>query len=114
MLIACYAYEGMYQGLHGIEDKRVIEVKDIKDAREQLYEWGSAASEDLIFSYGLEDEYCEDEEDVYESTYYCDRGWYGHIIKDGKFASADEADRELAHHDFDSFVDMYCEKEAID
>ena len=30
MLIACYAYEGIYQGLHGIEDKVVLEVKDME------------------------------------------------------------------------------------
>lgn len=120
MLIACYAYEGMYQGLHGIEDKVVLEVKDIEEAREALDEWGMEASEGLIYSYGLEDEYFDEceadgcEYDITDSISWCERGWYGHIIKDGKFASAAEADAELSHHDFNTFVEMYCELSAID
>ena len=113
MLIACYAYEGMYQGLHGIEDKVVLEVKDMEEAQEVLNEWGMEASEGLIYSYGLEDEYLDDdaEGDVSESNYWYDRGWYGYVIKESKFSSAAEADKELAHHDFDTFVKLYCDKE---
>lgn len=119
MLIACQAWEGIYQGLHGIENKIVLKAKDLEDARNELDEWGREASEELIYSYGLESEYLsefdEDDEyaDITESNYYCERGWRGFIIKEGKFSSEKEADRELANHDFDCFVKEYCESEVL-
>lgn len=119
MLIACQAWEGMYQGLHGIESLAVLEVKDIEDARDQLNDWGRLESEELIYSYGLENEYLsnfdvEDEYDITESNYYCDRGWRGYAIKPGMFSSQYEADHELCRLGFDVFKEEYCETQEIE
>lgn len=117
MLIACQAWEGMYQGLHGIEALAVLEVKDIEDAKEQLAAWGNEESEQLIYSYGLEDEYLsefdEDEEiDITESYSYCDHGWRGYIVREGAFESETAADEKLCSLGYDSFVEEYCESEV--
>lgn len=116
MLVACYAYEGMYQGLHGIEAKCVMEVSDnIEDAIDEICEWGSVESEELIFSYGLEDDYLDEDEeggDITESTYYCDRGWYAHKIKDTNL-SVHELDEKLCELGMNLFIEEYCEQEAL-
>lgn len=126
MLIACQAWEGMYQGLHGIESLAVLEVKDIKDARNQLDDWGNTESEELIYSYGLEDEYLnemdfwndsedvEDEYDITESNYYYDRGWRGYVIKPDAFTSEQEADKKLCALGFDVFREEYCDNNEIE
>ena len=49
MLVACRAWEGMYQGLHGIEDLTVFEAADMDEAENELAEWGIVASEELIY-----------------------------------------------------------------
>ncbi len=42
MLVFVYAYEGMYQGLHGIYNQDVIEVSDdIEMAQKEVDEWGN-------------------------------------------------------------------------
>lgn len=114
MLVACYAYEGMYQGLHGIESMRVMRVSDnLEDAIDEICEWGSEESEELIYSYGLEEDYEDDEiGDFTESVYYEDRGWYAHKIKDTNL-SVNELDEELCHLGMEEFVEKYCEKEAL-
>ena len=40
MLVACRAWEGMYQGLHGIEDLIVFEAADMDEAENILTDWG--------------------------------------------------------------------------
>ena len=52
MLVACRAWEGMYQGSCGIEDLTVFEAADMNEAENELAEWGIVASEELIYSYG--------------------------------------------------------------
>lgn len=115
MLVACYAYEGMYQGLHGIETMCVMEVSDnLKEAIRKVEDWGSAESEELIYSFGLEEDYLDDDEDgdITESIYYCDRGWYAHKIKDTNL-SVNKLDEELCHLGMEEFVEKYCEKETL-
>lgn len=118
MRVFCYAYEGMYQGLHGIEDKCVMEVSDdINVAIEEINEWGNEASEELIYTFGLEDEYMsdadEDEDDIYDSIYYEDRGWYAHKIKDSVILSIDELEDICYCHDEKYFIKEYCDKENL-
>ena len=122
MLVACYAYEGMYGGLHGIHALAVMQVSDkLEDAIEEVEEWGRESSEDLIYSFGLEDdylsEYDEDDEeaDITESNYYYDRGWVAHRIKNeyAQKYSEHELDVKLSNEGFNLFVERYCDKEAL-
>lgn len=48
MIVAIYACEGTYGGLHGINSQRIVEVSDRKEAEE----WGEQDSRDVIDSYG--------------------------------------------------------------
>lgn len=117
MFVFIYAYEGMYQGLHGIYNQDVIEVSDdIEIAQEEINEWGNTESNELISSYGLEDEYLDDEDaegDFTESYYYGDRGWEAHEIRSDINLSLSELRAEAANHNKDGFIELYCEKEAI-
>ena len=115
MLVAVQAYEGMYQGLHGIKDEDILEV----DSIEEINEWGNEASTNLIYSYGLEDEYLEtvdeDDEDacIENSYYYTDRGWTAYKVKEDTGLSVEELSQELSSIGYDSFVKKYC-AEALD
>lgn len=115
MRVFCYAYEGMYHGLHGICDYGVMDFPDnMKEAIEELNLWGDEASEQLIYSYGLEDEYELEEDESIEDTYaYQDRGWYGHKIRDDVELSTVELDRLCCELGPEYFIEEYCEKESI-
>lgn len=122
MKVFVYAYEGMYQGLHGIEDLDVLEVSDnLEEAEKEIDDWGREASEELIYSYGLEDEYCDaeneknedDEWDITESTCYCDRGWYAHKVRDDVTLSLSELREACCNDGKNIFVKEYCEQEVL-
>ena len=49
MIVAIHAYEGEYQGLHGIESYDVIEVNDLKEANEVAYEMASEVFQDYCY-----------------------------------------------------------------
>ncbi len=113
MLVAVRAYEGMYQGLHGIEEIDILDVNDVSEVND----WGDACSNQLIESYGLEDEYLEDSEDgtIEGSSCYCDRGWEAHKVKEDTGLNIEDLlsilNDELG---YDEFVKKYCEKEYLD
>ena len=121
MLVFCCAYEGMYQGLHGIKDWRVMEVSDNEtEARDAIEDWGDEASIELIYSFGLEDEYyseaCqedEDELDISESYYFQDRNWYAYKIRKDVTLSEDELNKECCRLGEELFIEEYCEKEVF-
>lgn len=123
MLVFIYATEGMYQGLHGINWQDVVEVSDdLEKAIDEINEYGDYESDQLIYSFGLEDEYLEgfDEEDIEEgengigdSYYYSDRSWSAWKIRDDVKLSLDELRGEAGRHDDESFVEMYCEEESL-
>ena len=107
MRVFCYAYEGMYQGLHGIESLCVQEVNSI----EEINEWGRIESEELIYSYGLEDEYKDhdwlnEEESI--DTGEC--GWYAYYIRDDVELSVNELDKECCNLGAELFIEEYCGK----
>lgn len=122
MLVFIYAYEGLYQGLHGIEDYDVIDVNDnIKIAREEINEWGREASNELIYSFGLEKEYMRradiedmeelDEEDWVDMTDGC--GWEAYKIKEEISLSLEELQKEASRLGKKLFISQYCEESDI-
>lgn len=119
MLVAVKAWEGMYRGLHGIEDFAVIEVSDDKDkALREIDDWGSEASEELIYQFGLEEDYFdfdEDDEiyDITDSPYYEDRGWCAYEIKEDVNLSQEKLDAALSYLGFDLFIAEYCKLESF-
>ena len=122
MRVAVNAVEGMYQGLHGIEDSDVLDVENISE----INEWGNEASAELVYSYGLEDDYyaslgCyEDSDDLDEdvniedSDYWSDRGWLAYRVRDDVTKSLDELREEIATLGFELFVQDYCEPYLLD
>lgn len=128
MKVFCQAWEGIYQGLHGIESLCVMEVSnDIETAIDEINEWGNVESEELIYSYGLEDEYLsdigwwgDDEEnenedaDITQSFYYENRGWRAFKIREDVDKTVYELD-ELCYRLGDRlFIEQYCEKETLE
>jgi YesN/AraC family two-component response regulator len=111
----------MYQGLHGIKDLCVMEVSDHEtEAREAIEDWGNEASTELIYSYGLEDEYyaeaCqedEDELDISESYYFQCRNWFAYKIRKDVTLSEDELNKECYCLGEELFIEEYCEKEVF-
>lgn len=112
MLVFCYACEGMYQGLHGVEDMCVREVSDNEtEAMDTINEWGNEASIGLIYSYGFQEE--DDELDISESCSFADRGWYAYRIKKDITLSQEELDEECFRLGEKLFIEKYCEKEVF-
>lgn len=101
MLVYIYATEGIYQGLHGINACGVYEVSSIEDANEI----GREMAEDLIYSFGLEEEY--EDSDIEEDLY-----WAIHKIKEGTGKTEHELDVLCSHLGDHLFVEKYCEEEA--
>ena len=119
MLVYVYAYEGMYQGLHGIYESDVLEVSDNDtEAMNEINEWGAEASDELISSYGLEDEYLaeiedfeeEEDYDITDTNYYCNRGWLAYKVRKDVNLSFEELRQEAGQHDLDGFIELYCEE----
>ena len=117
MLVYVYAYEGHYQGSHGIEDMCVMEVSDnLEKAEKEINEWGFEASHELIYSFGLEEEYFEDYNDISEeewldATYDC--GWYAYKIREDVNLSERELDELCCQLGDELFRKEYCEGNAI-
>lgn len=113
MRVFCYAYEGMYQGLHGIYDYEILDLPDdINEAINELNIWGSEASEQLIYTYGFENE-LEDGESIEDSPYYQDRGWEGYKIRDDVELSTEELDKIFYKLEVNDFIKEYCEEDPI-
>ena len=119
MLVYVYAYEGHYQGLHGVEDMCVMEVSDnLEKAKKEINEWGHEASNELIYSFGLEEEYFGDydgreidEDEWYDAT--CDCGWYAYKIREDVNLSERELDELCCQLGDELFRKEYCEGNAI-
>lgn len=108
MKVIGYVWEDLYQGLHGIDELAIFEVSDdIKLAKEEINDWGAEAAEDLIYSFGLEEEYEEDEMDF-------GGGWFAYKIKDAYYhlsiKKLEEICNEIGTADF---IEDYCEKEPL-
>ena len=119
MLIYVYAYEGHYQGLHGVENMCVMEVSnDLGKAKAEINEWGHEASNELIYSFGLEEEYFGDydgreidEDEWYDAT--CDCGWYAYKIREDVNLSERELDELCCQLGDELFRKEYCEGNAL-
>ena len=117
MLVYVYAYEGHYQGLHGVEDMGVMEVSDnLEKAKKEINEWGHEASHELIYSFGLEEEYFEDYDEVNEEEWLdatCDCGWYAYKIRKDVNLSERELDELCCQLGAELFIAEYCEQECL-
>ena len=98
MLVYIFAYEGSYQGLHGMYNEDVVEVQDMEEANEYGYEMAA----DVVESYGCFNE----EEDIEQELW-----WRIYKIKEG--ISVEEARAALGSHDEEGFVAEYCEGEVL-
>ena len=112
MRVYIYACETTYGGLHGMNNCGVFEVRDIDEANEIGYDM----SEGVIESYGLEDEYFEEEEleeGLYSIGEYTD--WYVCAIDEEKCKnmSIQELDILTARHDYETFIEEYCLPESL-
>ena len=105
MRVFIHAYEGQYCGLHGIEDLTCVEVNSIEEAKAI----GREMSEDVITSFGLEDEWFEGhgEDEGYELEYDI------YKIKDGVCMFIEELDALCFQYGKDLFINEYCESEVL-
>lgn len=105
MLVFIHAFEEMYQGLHGIEDMRVVEVQSMAEADD----WGREMSCGVIESYGLNEEYGYEEDDE-EMDYREHMAWCVFRIKDEYVGLGEEELERLACrvHGAEGFIDKYC------
>lgn len=100
MRVAICAYEGIYQGLHGMQTWGVVDVEDLQEANE----YGLAWSYNLIEDYGLEDEY-------EELNFAPDPEWYVYKVREDVPLDTFTLDAIAAEEGFFSFVEEYCEPE---
>lgn len=103
MLVAYKVVENIYQGLHGIEDLGLFELPDNLSAMEivrECNEYCKPIVEDLIISYGLEEEY--EDEDFYDGEWFC------YKIRDDVMLSETELDNLLCNLGFELFTSEYC------
>lgn len=104
---AIQAFESMYQGLHGIVDYAVVDSNDFNE----VCDYGSEMSRNLIESYGMEPEPDENEDDWTDEVY--DEVWAEMIefsvweIPDNKGKENYELE-ELFYNDPDEFISEYC------
>lgn len=103
MKVFIYAIEGIYQGLHGISNQCVIEIDNLEEAKMT----GEEMAEELVESFGLEDEYYNEEGFDPEFDYFI------YKIRDDITLSARELDEICAYEDWKSFVEEYCDKEEL-
>ena len=106
MRVFIYAYEDKFQGYHGISDQAVVEVNDIEEANQ----YGSEMAEEVInsYSYFIND---RDEEDEFEEEN--GTAWIIFKICDDIELSTEELNSICSNHDYESFVEEYCEKEEL-
>jgi hypothetical protein len=102
MKVFIYATEGLYDGLHGIYSLAVYDVDSVNEAEDI----GFDMAEDLVYQYGLEDEYSERQ---LEPHYYCTI----YKIADDVDYSVEELDRMCHRLGRDLFVLKYCEENPI-
>ena len=115
MRVFIYAYEGQYCGLHGIEDLTCTEVNSVEEAEEI----GREMSEDVIASFGLEDEWLAEEDESEDCTDYGTYAEYWGLeyfiykIKDEVNMPIEELDALCSQYGKDLFIEEYCEPEAL-
>ena len=107
MKVFIYATEGIYQGLHGIENHEVVEIENLKEA-----EWiGQEMAESLIDEFGLESDYYDEDGEL---DFDPEFNYSIYAIAD-EYASMyieelnDIADRE----GYETFIEKYCGEELI-
>ena len=98
MLVYIFACEGSYDGLHGMYEEDVIEVRNMEEANNYGYEM----AQDVVESYDCFD----DDEDIEQEL-----EWRIYKIKEG--ISAEEARAALGSYDEEGFVAEYCEEEVL-
>ena len=108
MRVFIYATEGIYQGLHGISNQCVVEIKDTKEADEI----GQEMAENLVEEYGLEDEYYGDEDDD-EYMFDPEFNWNIYKIRDDVTESIEELDNIAYREGYETFIEEYCEEEEL-
>ena len=108
MKVFIYAFEDKYGGLHGISDQAVVGVADMEEANSI----GNEMAWSVIESYGhLFEDYDEGDEDEFEEESGTE--WFIYKIRDDINLSVEELDNICALEDWESFVEEYCEKEAL-
>ena len=108
MIFAIHAYEDRYGGLHGIEDWDFAEAESEND--EILAEIAEEMCAAIVESYGLEEEYFDDYEDLTEeeeAEILCEHySW--DVIPLPLATSADECRAELnKHNDPEGICERY-------
>lgn len=91
MIVAIHAYEGIYCGLHGIEDFYVTEVDNLKSAERIALDLANDVIED--YGYDFEEEDLEDP----------DLLWEIYEVTDTKGKTEDELNDEY-HYDPEDFL----------
>ncbi len=108
MLVAYRVVEDIYQGLHGMNEIGLFELPDgltKEEIEKECNEYCSPLVEDIIISYGLEEEY-EDEE--------CWSGdWTCYKVRDDVMLSEVELDNLLCNLGFEIFTFEYCINEDL-
>jgi len=107
MKVFIYATEGIYQGLHGIYNQKVLEVKNIEEA-----DWaGVEMSNSLIEEYGLEDDYYDEDGEYYVEP---DFNYLIYAIADEYASMSDKELTNIAYNmGYEDFIDKYCGEELI-
>ena len=107
MRVFIYACENTYQGLHGIEDMRVVEVSSVEEANE----YGMEMSRDVIETYDTLGDFEEfEDEEAYEEAFLEAREWYVYLIDEekAKGKSTEELDEIASEWGSDWFIEEYC------
>jgi hypothetical protein len=94
MIVAIHAYEGIYCGLHGIEDFLVAEVENLKVAEDIALDLANGVIDDYGYDF--------DEEDLEDP----DLEWEIYEVTDTKGKTAEELDEEY-HYDPEGFLTEY-------
>ncbi len=94
MIVAIHAYEGIYCGLHGIEDFLVTEVENLKVAEDIALDLANGVIDDYGYDF--------DEEDLEDP----DLEWEIYEVTDTKGKTVEELDEEY-HYDSEGFLTEY-------
>ena len=113
MIVAIYAYEGRYQGYHGINDIDVFEVEN----EEEAYDCGREMAEGVVDSFGLREEIIEkeldsnpdlSEDDLWEDIEdNLELSWGIAKVLDTKGKTVDELDKEISRLGWELFLEEY-------